>query len=372
VRFGQGLRNDDNVYRLPAAIDPADLLGPAARRDDLIKTSSVALDGRWQRGEQTVVLDTGLAAHRFTHNDDLDNTSGNAGLSWDWRFGGKWSGQLDGRRERSLASFANTTSLAKDVFDVVAYEGEARFDVGPRWRASLSARDAVTTHGDETRRGDDVAIENAAIGLHYHTPRSDNLGWKYHRARASHHIAGAPAAARSASDYDERGASFELRYLLSQKVQVEGSIGYLERTYPYAARGDFSGDVWSVALQWSATVKTQLALQRWHELKAHFDAEADHFISTGSGLVASWVPRDRLRIALQVAREQQRYIGAAAEPAGGSLRYDEPRTRSLRLTYTPRERVSLDVAYRRETRDSNRLRFDYAAEVLSVAYELKF
>lgn len=372
VQVGERLTHEDNLYRLPASIEPADLLGPNARRDDLISSTSAAIAGRWMQGEQELVLDALIAAHRFTENDDLDNTSGKGGLDWNWRFGSRWSGKAGGRRERTLASFANTASLEKDLFDTATYHGEAQFEVGPRLRATFSARDAATTHDNDARRDDDIETRSGAFGLEYHTPRSNSLGWEYRRARATFPFAIAVSGAGSASDYEERGTSLRLNYVLSEKVLFRGSAGYLERSYPSVGAGDFSGDVWTAALQWSPTGKTRIALQRWRELKAHLDAESDHFVSTGGGFVAAWSPIDQIDISLQLTREDQRYIGIAADALVEPARHDTPRARSLRLTYAPRDRVSFDLSYRLETRDSNRVRFDYDAASLSLAGDVKF
>jgi hypothetical protein len=47
VQFSEELTQEDNLYRLPAGIDPAEtLLGRDARRDDLISSTSAALAGR--------------------------------------------------------------------------------------------------------------------------------------------------------------------------------------------------------------------------------------------------------------------------------------------------------------------------------------
>jgi hypothetical protein len=133
--------------------------------------------------------------------------------------------------------------------------------------------------------------------------------------------------------------------------------------------------VWSAALQWSPTESTQIVLQRFRELKAHLDAESDHFVATGEGVQATWFPIAKIGLSLLVSREDQRYIGADAETDFDELvdaRRDKPLSGSFRLTYTPRERASFEVSYRQETRESNRLRFDYDAAAVTVAGELKF
>jgi hypothetical protein len=371
VHVGQRLSDETNLYRLPAEIDPAVVLGDGAARDDTVTASSVGLSGEWERGRQGVVLETSVATNRFSRNGELDNSSGRGRLEWHWQVGSKWSAQLGGRRERSLASFANTDSLAKDVLDVTARQGEARFDATPRWSATLAAREATTEHGNALRSGDDVTTRNAAFAVLHHTPRNDSIGVELRGARgerADALVGGLP----SASDYEEQRALLTLEYQLRAKLALEADAGRVERTYPAGARGDFSGDVWNLGLRWSVSPKTAIAVERWRDIKAHLDAESEHFLATGGALTASWSPTRPLRLALQASREQQRYIGLGAEALTEALRRDRPRSRGLTVTYAPRERFSLDAAYRRETRSSDRPRFDYAAESLAIAWDLRF
>src|SRR5690606_19818738 len=112
--------------------------------------------------------------------------------------------------------------------------------------------------------------------------------------------------------------------------------------------------------------------QRWRELSAHVDAESDHFVSTATGLTAAWSPIDTISIALQVSSEDQRYIRGSLDTPDEPARNDTAAVGTLGMTYAPSERVAVDVSYRRESRDSNRFRFDYDAESLSVGGEVKF
>jgi len=371
VRLGEQITREDNLYRLPDGVDPSLVLGPDASRDDSVRATSLALLGRWTPAQQEVVLDAALAANRFAENTDLDYTSGHGALDWNWRLGSQWSGLLEAREEQTLASFANTRSLEKDVFTTSGYRGEARFDVGPRWRAIGTARVATTAHDSEERRGDDADLRDASIGVEYHTPRLSSLGWEYRRARATYPSGVVVIPGGAASDYDDQRMNMTLGYVPSPKVALKASVGYVVRAYPYAGRGDFSGNLWNAALQWRPVTKLQLAIEGWRDLKAYIDAESDHFVTTGQALALTWTPVDPIGVSLQVAHEDQHYIGVVLDPLLPD-REDKPTTASLRLTYKLRDRAIFNVSYRSEARDSNAFRFDYDAAAVSVGAEVKF
>jgi Putative beta-barrel porin 2 len=374
VRVGEEITREENLYRLPEGVDPSLVLGPGASRDDSLGTTSLALLGRWTQARQQLVLDTALAANRFAANTDLDYTSGHGAVDWNWLLGHRWSGLLEARYEQTLASFANTRSLEKDVFTTNGYRGQLKLDVGPRWRLIGGARVATTEHENQARRGDDADLEDTSLGVEYHTPRDSSLGWEYRASRATYPSAAIVAGGGSASDYEDRRAAVSLGYAPSEKIALKASVGYVDRTYLHAEGGDFSGDVWSVALQWMPASKVQLAVESWRDLKAYLDAESNHFVSNGESIVAAWLPVDSISVSLQISREDQLYIGAEQDPLLALLppRKDEPTIESVNVTYKLRERATFNVSYRSETRESNTFRFDYDAAALSVGAEVKF
>ncbi|MEO8464672.1 MAG: outer membrane beta-barrel protein [Gammaproteobacteria bacterium] len=370
ARLGQKIAQEDNLFRLPGGLDPSLFLGGGAEREDRVDTTSVALAGRWQRGEQRVAFDADVASNRFTQNVYLDNVAGDGSLDWSWRLGGRWSGELGARRERSLAGFSNTDSLAKDLLDTRAYFGEAHLDVGPRWRALLRARSATTTHDSESRRNDDVDVRTAVAGLEYHTPRESRLGWEFREARATYPQQALTAGAGATSDYSEHRAVMTFAYIFTSKVSLNANAGYAWRTYAFAERGDFAGGVWSATLQWLPTQTVRVSFERSRDLKAYLDAESDHFVATGSTLSATWTPIAKLGLSLRGSREDQSYIGA--DVLGTPNRRDAPFIGSLVVAYTPRARAAFELAVRHETRDSTSPRFDYGAATASVAGEIRF
>ena len=370
VRLGQKVAQEDNLFRLPEWLDPALFLGPGAVREDRVDTTSIAVAGRWQHGEQRVAFDADVASNRFTDNVYLDNASGDGSLDWNWRLGGRWSGELGTRRERSLAGFANTDSLAKDVLDTRSYYGEAHLDVGPRWRALLRARAATTGHDSESRRNDDAEVRTAALGLEYHTPRESILGWEFREARAVYPEQAITAGGGATSDYAEHRALMNLAYVFTPKVSLSANAGYAWRTYAFAERGDFAGGVWSATLQWLPTQSVRVSFERFRDIKAYLDAESDHFVATGSTLSATWAPIAKLGLSLRASREDQSYIGA--DVFGSPNRRDAPFIGSFVVAYTPRARAAFEFAVRHETRDSTSARFDYGAATASLAGEIRF
>ena len=97
---------DDNVYRLSPTVTNLQTLngiGPHPSRQDHINSASLSVDGQWSSGRQTVVVDLTAAENRFNINDNLNNTSSNDKVVWNWNVAGVLTGQI-GRNIQSGSS----------------------------------------------------------------------------------------------------------------------------------------------------------------------------------------------------------------------------------------------------------------------------
>ena len=127
------LSYDDNLYRLPATANLAELVGAGASRQEIIDTVSLGTDVHWYDANQDVSVHGRADDNRFLDNDSLSNFSGQGDLTWDWRLGEKLSGQAGAQYFRALTSFASTNYYARDMVDRVDYFAGARYGLGPQF-----------------------------------------------------------------------------------------------------------------------------------------------------------------------------------------------------------------------------------------------
>jgi len=139
---------DDNLYRIPASFSPVvSTLTPNATREDSINTVSGGGIGQWLFGRQNIDFSLRADYSRFAHNTALNNTGGDATVTWNWLVGPYFSGQVGAEFNRALASFAETRYLGRDLVDYKTYFGKGTFQVGPHWAIIGGARETDITHG---------------------------------------------------------------------------------------------------------------------------------------------------------------------------------------------------------------------------------
>ncbi|MFL6576479.1 MAG: hypothetical protein ACJ8MR_07670, partial [Povalibacter sp.] len=110
------------------------------------------------------------------------------------------------------------------------------------------------------------------------------------------------------------------------------------------------------------------------DLRAYSDAESDYFVADGVSITPKWRPRTKLEIAAALSYEKQDYTGTSLllTPIDEANREDTMRSALFTIDYSPRDLVSLGLAYRWIDRDSNREFRAYGVNVVSAELKLTF
>jgi len=364
---------DDNLFRVaPNITDVTTTFAPNASKDDYINSTTAGANGQWFLGRQAVDLNLHVDENRFARNKDLNNTSGDGKLVWDWRLGGYFSGQAGATYDRSLASFSETRYLGRDMVADASYFGSARYQVGPRWAVVGGVRDSDTKHGAVPAQFDNFHSKTGNAGIEYATDVNDTflLEYTYFDGRFPNNIivGGAPFA----SDYHENLVRFTVNYAPSEKTSFNAKIAHLTRDYNEVAFGKFSGILWRVSMDWRPTDKTELVAQTWHEIHAYSVSAADYFLSKGGSLGPVWNPREKLALSVVVSLEDQSYITSSTSALTLGSRDDKLTGEQLNIAYKPRSAWLLNFFVRNEQRRSNQSQFRYNDKLANVSVSYKF
>jgi len=364
---GDTFSYDNNIFRLPASVTdltPLPGIGRNPSRQDDIESVTGGLDAEWLTGARQSV-DVGLRAdyNRYIRNTDLNNISSSDRVAWNWGLGDVLLGKVGADYTRLLGGYLNTQVYSRDIVSRAEYFASLRYQVGPRWGIfggllgtdfSVAASQAAFNNSKSkgVDLGADYTVEMNRIGFDY----------RYNDSRAPN--SAFVNGVLFDPDYREERARVLLRYALSEKTIFDASAGYLQRAYPSAAIGNFSGEIWRAALQWQPTPKTQLLVGVWQQLDADLTSQTDYFVDKGVSLTPEWVASEKLTFSASLSRDTQNYLGsnpAGANPVGISAqsRHDTLTGETGSLIYTPIRAIALTFSAAHVKRDSNIPEFQY-------------
>jgi hypothetical protein len=350
---------DNNLYRLPGNV--TDLAGVgihSGSREDHINTSSAGFDGSFSLGRQIFVIDVRADENRYAQSTDLNYVSSSDKVVWDWQILSTLSGTVGATFTRSLAGFVNSTVYTRDVVDSTQYFAGGRWAIGPHW-ALFGGMLGSDTKLSEARLNDNNST-SGAVGAEISTNAVNTFGAEYRFTHQTY-----PNASVDDAAFTEDRARGYVKYLFSEKTEIDASAGYLWRNYQSVnhAIGDFAGDVWRVSANWQATDKTQLIAQGWRELQAYLTQISNYYVSNGFSLTPTWIATDSISLNLQLSTEKQSYIADALNVTGNGPRHDRVNAAQAGISYTPNYAVwrnlTLSVSGRREQRTSNYYQYTY-------------
>jgi glycosyltransferase involved in cell wall biosynthesis len=369
---------DNNIFRLPpGGVDIVALAGPNASREDHINTASAGLNGQWALGKQFITLDVDVDDNRFVRNGNLNNVSSSDALKWNWILGNRLTGQVGADFIRALGSFYDTFNYTRDVVDQTEYWGSARYAVGPHialfggvlYTDTILSQPALKVN-DNQRKAVDFGLEYATAAA-----RTFDFDYRYTDARYSHTSFLNGVAFNP--DYRDETGRFTFKDVFSEKTQIEALVGYLKRTYPSAAIGSFSGDIWRVTFDWHPTGKTELVVAASRDLQAQLSTQTDYFVSKAVSISPTWIASEKVTLAVSLSRDQQDYIGANEFALNLGNRQDLVNAGQINVVYsplvfTPVRGLTFNFTIRREHRASNQPALSYNDSIGKAGFVYKF
>jgi exopolysaccharide biosynthesis operon protein EpsL len=366
---------DSNLYRLPSSItNIATLVAPNAKRQDYINTAFVGFDGQWTPAQQEILLSLRANDNWFAHNDVLNNYSGNANFLWNWRVGSVLSGEAGADYTRSLANFAETLFLGRDLVNSSDFFGTARYQIGPRWAVYGGVRQADSSHTAVAAKYNDYQSSSGNAGIEYATSAQDTIGFEYQYSDGRfHHGVFLLNNSPFDRDFNQNTISMLLKYVLTDKTTINATGSYVKRSYTNESVGAFTGDTWNVSLQWQATGKTQIVFSVYRQLQAYLGSQSDYFVATGGSIAPVWAASEKLTFKLTASYANQNYISTSPSVLIlGAARHDKISAEQATIVYTPIRALAFNFSYTNQKRDSNQPQFGFGDQLATAIATFKF
>ena len=363
---------DDNLFRVPDGLvsDPA--VTGRESEDDYVNRASAGVRVRLDQSRQVFHADLRIDDVRYDRNDDLNYNGGSADLLWDWQLGKPLSGKFFGTFDRAQASLNNYRYFARDIVETATYGTEVRYALGSRWRLLALGARADTDHGALDRQLENFESTTGGGGVEYATPAGTLIALEYRFTNAD--FPEAEALAGAPRGYEERVPGVRVVLPFTEKTRLLLRAGYLDRNYDNPVSDDYSGGIYNATLQWEPRSKIEFDFKAWHELRAYSDAESDYFEADGISITPKWRPRTKLELSAAFSYENQDYVGSSlvVDAIAEAGREDKMKSALVSIDYSPRDLISLGLAYRWLDRESNREFRDYGVNVISAEFKLTF
>jgi exopolysaccharide biosynthesis operon protein EpsL len=370
VVFGAVTR-DSNVFRLPAGIDPATLLG-TSERSDVITNTGVGVMVDRTIGRQRLLADLRGTHSVFSRFNFLDNDSYDGKATLQWVIGNDWSGDLGYSRSSTLTSFADFRLPVKNMQTTERPYALARYRLAApiSLRAQLSQLKTNNSTADRrTADRDEVASE---IGADFLARSGNTTGGfvRYTDGTLPNRVVG-PAGAVDQFTEIIFGSNFNWR--LNGMSAVSGYLGYTKRSYDQLQQRNFGGASGRVAYEWVPTGKLGLSVTARRQVEAYEAIGTAYALTNAINGVANWKATEKINFSARAEYRERDFLGDSTGLLPGQVsRQDKTRSVGLTATYAPLRHLEIAASVNRESRSSNRALLDYDANVVSLTAQFVF
>lgn len=346
-------RYDTNLFRLPNGADISTLIGPSARKQDLITSPAGGLDGQWGIGRQVINFAVNVQDNRFSSNSNLNNVATTDKVGWNWGISDVLTGEVGVQYLQALAGFVNASTYTRNIYNQTNYFAAGRYQLGPHWALYGGVLDSVFGLNQSASKGNNSRSKSVDMGVDFTTDVQTTFGLDYRYTDARYPNGVALSLTSFDPDYREDRVRFLYKQTLSEKTTIDLNVGFLKRNYANSVIDSFSGPIWRASLGWQPTGKTQFIVATWRNLQAYLTDQTNYYRSTGASISPQWNATDKIALSFSVSREDQSYIGTSAIALNQSARKDTVNAQVANVSYIPTRALSFYLSYRREQRSSN-------------------
>ncbi|MCL2874959.1 MAG: hypothetical protein FWF12_01420 [Betaproteobacteria bacterium] len=376
----QTFSRDSNIYRLPD--DYPDV--PGGKRSDTFSTTRVGVDFDSEVSRQAFHAGLALGRTLYSSHSDLNNTSGDARLRWDWQVGDHLSGILGVSFNESSVGYDNTYTGANTVERERLMRQLLRFNINadywwhPDWATGFGYSGVRSDYRNDARPYDEYRAQEASLNFTYR-PSTGNrivLGFiwedgEYPNRKKKEELSPGELSLRDWNRFDVRLSG---QWRLTGATRLNGYAGYTKRKYDLAPNRNFSGPTAKIAFLWTPTGKAILDLSWRREVGADQDMISNYAVSQGWSFRPTWVATSKIRFGASYDYMDRNYRGDPGYLPAGLSNPKNARTQSygLNVQYMPISNASVGLNFQDTRRDAAAKYYEYRARMMWLSGNITF
>lgn len=349
-----GVERDSNVLRTPTN-----------ERSDNVGVLGVGVHFDRRYGQQRIVADAEASTFRHQDLDELDYSTLNYSLAWNWRFSNFFEGvaSAERRQYRDIADTAGGVSrIGRRTDRNELLEGGYRLG-GGAWRVLAGVQNTAARSSDPRNINASPKVQSVHAGTSYEFASGSVISARVKRGDGEYE--NSPGA----SSFEDNQIETTVRWAATAKTTFDGRLAHVDRKHDTTPRHDFSGLVGSAHVSWDATAKTRLVAGIERELGSYVFVGGGHVENQRIFLAPVWRASEQfvLNARYERARHDWRDIATGSIDSG---REDIINTLSAGLDWQPRRAITVSTTLRNERRRSSLPGLNYKANIIGVGVKV--
>lgn len=344
---------DSNLFRLENDEQARALLGNSDQSESYY-TLAAGIDVDWRIQRQIISARLEVNQTDFDTYKQLDYSGYNGTLQWNWLVGRYAGGNLGVNETKTLASFTDLQSPTQNLLVTRQTYADAGIKLSVPWQLNLGFVRSTADNSANSRQVLNYNENKYSVGIQYQTAKGTHWELNSQYRAGQYPNRQIVLAAPIDNDYRQYDNGVLVRWSPTVKTQVKSQLYSTQRRYDEVPQRDFSGVTGQLAVDWTATEKTNLGVLFYRDIGVVENNTASYSVNRGLRVSADWRPTVKLSFTARAGREDQNYAGdpgfvlASAPP-----RQDTLTNYQLEAGYKVLRKIRLALLLQRGVRRSN-------------------
>jgi len=304
----ESIQYDSNLFYLSSGANALSLQ-PGSSKSDLMNQISAGLIVNYPFGRQKLLLNLLVSDNRFVNNQFLDNISTDDRADWIWEIGKELSGDAGYSYKHALSQSAYIQQPIKNIVTSDNAFLNANYAWHPNWKVSAGANWSEYTNSNKSRQIYNYQTTLGQIGLRYVSPSENSVGIEYIFQNYDYLNRSPDLINLIDNRFNINTVNALLNWKATNKIDLDGKIGYTILQNGHFSERDFIGATWSLGLSWSATAKTQFSLLTSRGLFSSQTSYGSYVIVDTVGFMSTWTMSSKMTINSNISYITYDYAG---------------------------------------------------------------
>lgn len=363
---------DDNLFRVSGKDEARLTLGTETMSDTTTRTEA-GVDVDWEISRQHVRLGLNYNQNRFNRFNFLDNNGNSKKLAWDWSLGSHLGGELSVSESKSMGGFTEIQNPVLNQRTTKRRVMNAHWDLHPNWRLIAQRDETESENSSDTYRSSDRTDIAHEAAVQYTTSAGNRLALSVREVESEYPSRDVFQTTVFGNGNVQRDVALSAVWNPSGKTRVNGRVAHIDRRYEELSERNLKDWTARLGVDWQATGKTSVSLSAAHDIYGVDDIAATYVQSDTLSISPTWVATSKVMMQARASYEKRSYQGDPGFLLGRApIREDKLKSAGLTVTYSPHEKVRMQLGWQKDKRDSTTANTGYDAQTLSANVRIDF
>lgn len=368
--LGAQVRYDDNLFRLSDSESPEPFLGKSQKSDRIYSTSAgIKIDKPY--AQQRFQLDATAIDNRYQTYDFLNHTAFNYRGAWLWHVTPRISGVVLAEQKQELNDFSDfrnfgQKSIQTNQAHVLTVDG----DIGAGVHLLGGLLDIRSRNSKTFEAVGDYSQTGAELGVKYVSRAQNWISLMQRETTGEYSGRALDPVAQLDSGFDESATEAALGWRLSEKSEIEGKLGYVDRKHDNFSQRDYSGTIGRLLYRWRLTGKLQMDTSLSRNLFSFQEDAHSYYVADTFSISPIWKYSPKTTLRLRYDYGNRDYRGAIVPAA--EMREDSVQSLLFAADWKATRKLIVTGTLQHIRRDSNLGENDYDSNSAGVSIQFLF